>query len=101
MNKDELRPCIVKFVRNNHRYELNTAPDAGENTVEFKRISREECETHKGYFHKWSDDKHGIVEYEDGTVHEVPPDCIIFVDRQNASVNVCADEMARAVTGKE
>lgn len=59
-----------------------------------------EAETHKGYFHTWVTESYvvnayligetsgqistlyGVVEYEDGSVHRIPPECIKFTDRQ-------------------
>ncbi len=60
--KQELRPCIVKY---------------------------EKCEE-KGLFHKWIEVKNlirdnitvGLVEFEDGTMDEVPISKIKFIDKK-------------------
>lgn len=108
MNRQELRPCIVKI---------------GEETVTTRTIHGEhntkvikEAETHKGYFHTWGSEAYitngflagttagqmstlyGVVEYEDGTVHRVPPECISFTDRKNVTVNIDSDAIAMAVS---
>lgn len=89
---DNLRLCIVKI---------------GEETIETRSIHGErhakvikEAETHKGYFHTWGSESYvtngylvgttagqvstfyGVVEYEDGSVHKVAPECIAFTDRE-------------------
>ena len=84
MTERELRPCIVKIEKQQNR-----------NSRQCRIV---ETETHKGYFHKWDNEAYvvngylagttagqmstmyGIVEYEDGTVHRVLPECISFVD---------------------
>lgn len=61
------------------------------------KIDPEE-EIHNGYFHIWGSESYvvnayligetsgqistlyGVVEYEDGTVHRVPPECITFTE---------------------
>lgn len=90
MNKEELRPCIVKIIK--HPY-----------VVKREQCSRSdpEEETRKGYFHTWGTESYvtsgylagttagqistlyGVVEYEDGTVHRVSPECITFADRES------------------
>lgn len=83
--KENLRPCIVNIPEVTKRY--RTAKSA-----EFQTRVIKEAETHKGYFHRWIDEgassgcesiikSYGIVEYEDGTVHKVDPECITFTDR--------------------
>lgn len=92
---ENLRPCRIEI---------------GEETIETRSIHGErhtkvirEAETHKGYFHTWGSETYvtngflagitagqisamyGVVEYEDGTVHKVPPECIIFTDRESKS----------------
>lgn len=104
MDRQELRPCIVKI---------------GEETKECRKISGErtievikEAETHKGYFHTWGSESYvtngflagttagqastlyGVVEYEDGTVHKVSPECITFTDKHVISVNIDYDMIA-------
>ena len=80
----ELRPCTVKIGE-----ETKTVRYA--NSEPIAKIVKE-GETHKGYFHKWIDEgasigcesvmkSYGIVEYDDGTVHKVDPECITFSDR--------------------
>lgn len=91
MNRDELRPCIVKMLKYPNR-----------KIKQCIKIEPEE-ETYKGYFHTWANEAYvtngyltgttagqissmyGIVEYEDGTVHRVPPECIEFTDRESYS----------------
>lgn len=104
MNREELRPCVVKI---------------GEETVTTRTIHGErntkavkEAETHKGYFHTWGNEAYvtngfiagttagqvstlyGVVEYKDGTVHKVPPECITFTDEHVISVNIDYDMIA-------
>lgn len=75
--------------------------------LKYSNRKREQCskveleeETHKGYFHTWANEAYvtngylagttagqistlyGVVEYEDGTIHRVPPECINFTDRK-------------------
>ena len=100
MNKMELRPCVVKI---------------GERTFETDYIDARTCRTvikeaemHKGYFHTWGSDVHtesrlnwhkqnsemyGLVEYEDGTMHKVPPECIMFTDRREQAENAVKNQM--------
>ena len=84
MNKNELRPCIVKMLKDPKRNQCS-------------KIDPEE-EIHNGYFHIWGSESYvvnayligetsgqistlyGVVEYEDGTVHRVPPECITFTE---------------------
>lgn len=86
---ENLRPCIVRIKKDKNQ---------GRN-----HIREIEIEEHKGYFHKWSDvfwtigESHlvggysagqmsqtfGIVEYEDGTVHQHYPYEIQFTDRSS------------------
>lgn len=87
MQKNNLRSCIVKMVSvTNHRVSGNCKV---ENKVEER----------KGFFHCWCHDAfiansyiigeslgqitstYGLVEYEDGTIHKVLPECIKFIDR--------------------
>lgn len=92
----ELRPCIVRIPEETER---QRHIEFGKSVVETKVIRP--AEEHKGYFHRWSErywtvgespmvGGHsagqmsatvGIVEYEDGTVHEVLPEQIQFTDR--------------------
>ena len=41
---------------------------------------------------------YGVVEYEDGTIHKVDPECIAFTDNHVISVNIDYDMIANAVT---
>lgn len=93
MRKEELRPCIVKI----REETLETRSIHGERHIKVIK----EAETHKGYFHTWGSEAYvtngyvvgttagqmstlyGVVEYEDGTVHRVPPECITFTDRES------------------
>lgn len=88
MNKDELRPCIVEIMK----YQNKHTGQCG--------IAETEVEAHKGYFHCWDNEAYvtnglaigtvsgqvstlyGIVEYEDGSVHRVAPECISFTDNE-------------------
>lgn len=92
----ELRPCIVRIPEETER---QRHIEFGKSVVETKVIRP--AEEHKGYFHRWSDrywtigespmvgghsagqmsETVAIVEYEDGTVHEVYPGQIQFTDR--------------------
>ena len=76
----ELRPCIVHIPELKDSYRVNKSD-------EIKTVIRPAKE-YKGYFQKWADRSDGkmsetvaIVEYEDGTVHEVYPRQIRFTDR--------------------
>lgn len=91
---DGLRPCIVRIPE-----KRETLRDAMSGNI--KRVTVQEAEERKGYFHKWSDrfwtigespmvggyaagqmsQTYAIVEYEDGTVHEHYPSEIRFTDR--------------------
>lgn len=107
MTREELRPCRVEI---------------GEETIKTRSIHGEwnkkvikENETHKGYFHTWVSEAYvtngylvgttagqmstlyGVVEYEDGTIHKVAPECITFTDRHNATVNIDADVIGKVV----
>ena len=93
MEKD-LRTCIVNIPEVTERYRT-----AGNSVIQTRIVS--EAETHKGYFHTWGSEAYvtngyligttagqmsalyGVVEYKDGTVHRVPPECIAFTDREN------------------
>lgn len=88
MNKEELRPCIVTIA---------TYPQG---RIKGNAIIEQKTETHKGYFHTWAVEAYvtngflsgttagqmstlyGIVEYEDGTIHRLAPECIRFTDRE-------------------
>ena len=87
MNREKLRPCIVKIMKYPSR-KINQC----------SKIEPQE-ETHKGYFHTWAHESYvtngfmvgttagqvstlyGVVEYKDGTIHKVDPKCITFTDR--------------------
>lgn len=91
---NELRPCIVRIPE-----KRETLRDAMSGNI--KRVTVQEAEEHKGYFHKWYDriwtigespmvggyaagqisQTVAIVEYEDGTIHEHYPSEIQFTDR--------------------
>ena len=86
MDKQELRPCIVKMLKDPHKTRNQCSK------------SEPEEEIHEGYFHTWGSESYvvnayligetsgqistlyGVVEYEDGTVHRVPPECITFTE---------------------
>lgn len=78
MRKEELRPCIVREI-------VENISDDGDVGVSFR--------THNGFFHRWYESSmekngskinhiFGIVEYEDGTVHNHYPSEIQFTDRE-------------------
>ena len=87
MDKKELRPCIVKILK----YPNRKRNQCG-------KLEPEE-EIHEGYFHTWGSEAYvvnacligetsgqmstlyGVVEYGDGSVHKIPPECITFSDR--------------------
>lgn len=82
----DLRPCIVRTKR-----EINSGTN---------HILQFEIMEHKGHFHKWYDrfwttpaimigdvggqmsQCFGVVEYEDGSIHEHLPEEIQFTDRK-------------------
>lgn len=89
--KEELRPCVVKIGEETQTIQfVNSEP--------ITRILKE-GEVHKGYFHMWYKEERteqsaytlmdggiktqllAVVEFEDGTVHMVEPECISFTDR--------------------
>lgn len=91
--KENLRPCIVNIPEAKEAYRTNINP-----TIQY-RTTREK-ETHNGKFHAWTNEfcvtngflfgrtegqistTYGIVEYEDGTIHKVRPEWIVFSDTQ-------------------
>lgn len=104
---ENLRPCRIEI---------------GEETIETRSIHGErhtkvikEAETHRGYFHTWGTESYvtngylvgttagqisttyGLVEFEDGTIHKVAPECITFTDKQNATVSIDGDVIGKAV----
>lgn len=107
--KENLRPCIVSVPEVTERYRT-----AGNSLIQTRVVS--EAETHKGYFHIWAHEScvtngfmvgttagqvstlYGVVEYEDGTIHKVAPECIAFTDNHVTSVNIDYDMIANAVT---
>lgn len=98
--RQNLRPCIVKIGEETQTEQfVNSSPV----TTVLK-----DGEIHKGYFHRWEDKSYfsndystnttyGIVEVEDGTVHEVPPECITFTDRNKVTYNFDPDAFASAI----
>ena len=107
MEKD-LRPCIVNIPEVAERYRTTKS-------AEFQTRVIKEAETHKGYFHTWAHESYvtngfmvgttagqvstlyGVVEYEDGTIHKVDPECIALTDNHVISVNIDYDMIANAV----
>ncbi len=91
--RENLRPCTIKIEEET----ITTRTIHGERRTKVVK----EAETHKGYFHTWGSEAYvtngylvgttagqvstfyGVVEYEDGTVHKVDPECITFTDRNN------------------
>ncbi len=106
--KEDLRPCIINIPEVTEKYRT-----AGNSVIQ-TRVVRE-AETHKGYFHTWAHESYvtngfvvgtiagkvsslyGIVEYEDGTVHKVEPECITFTDKHVISVDIDYDMIVDAV----
>lgn len=104
MQRDQLRPCTVRI--NEVTEEYRALPDMEKKT----RVIRE-AETHKGYFHTWGAEAYttngylvgtvagqvstlyGLVEYEDGTMHKVDPECIRFSegDYERKQLDTCID----------
>ena len=74
----ELRPCMVKIPK---QVKKHIAKPANTITGEMTLYTEEsECEA-KGLFHCWHPvTGNAIVEYSDGTIHEVKPTQIRFVD---------------------
>ena len=91
IQKDKLRPCMVK---------IGEVTELCRNMCgEYRTDIIRKAETHKGYFHTWGTESYttngylagtvagqvstlyGLVEYEDGTMHKVDPECITFIDR--------------------
>lgn len=89
--KEKLRPCIVK---------IGEETEISYNAVgERKNKIVKEADVYKAFFHKWYKEDRtersaytlldcgikskllAVVEYEDGTVHLVEPECITFTDR--------------------
>lgn len=103
--KENLRPCIVNIAEVTERYRTNR-------NTEFQTRVVREAETHNGYFHTWGTESYvtngylagttagqvstlyGIVEYEDGTIHKVAPECITFTDKHVISLNIDYDMLA-------
>lgn len=94
MQKDELRPCIVKIPG---EYESVRYAGFGMDPTEIHTECIKEPERHRGWFHKWIENQFsfddctgvqsfGIVEYEDGSVHKVDPECITFTDRVTKNI---------------
>nr|WP_304429391.1 hypothetical protein [uncultured Acetatifactor sp.] len=106
--KENLRPCTIKIEEET----ITTRTIHGERRTKVVK----EAETHKGYFHTWAHESYvtngfmvgttagqvstlyGVVEYEDGTIHKVAPECIAFTDNHVISVNIDYDMIANAVT---
>lgn len=92
MQNEQLRPCMVKVSEIIETYQSH--PDR-----EKKIRVAKEAETKKGYFHTWGVEAYttngylvgtvpgqvsmlyGLVEYEDGTLHKIDPERVIFTDR--------------------
>lgn len=72
-----LRPCIVHIPQ-----EVSQSVEMIGDYVRYGTLKQEsEEQLKKGLFHMWSPATgKGIVEYEDGTIHEVEPTQIRFVD---------------------
>ena len=92
---------ILSFSSGNHSLHGIHTPILGNSSKrkrnQCSKIDPEE-EIHNGYFHIWGSESYvvnayligetsgqistlyGVVEYEDGTVHRVPPECITFTE---------------------
>lgn len=70
---DGLRPCVVDIPEIKEYWY-----SAGEKIGEC--VTREK-EHHEALFHRWDSGDLAIVEYEDGSVHRIKPEHIIFTDR--------------------
>lgn len=110
----EYRPCMVRIPAK-VKYRKNTSTVPGEYIIESP-----ECEI-KALFHCWNHRSElydaspmigghpggqvsgtfAIVEYEDGTVHEVLPTQIRFVDREIKNYAFCVDEKELEADGKQ
>lgn len=110
----DYRPCMV-HIPAKVKHKRNTSPNPGEYIIESP-----ECEI-KALFHCWDfrselcdaspmigghpggqvSGTFGIVEYEDGTVHEVLPTRIRFVDREIKNYAFCVDEKELKEDGKQ
>ena len=74
----ELRPCMVKIPK---RVKKHIAKPANTITGEMTLYTEESEREIKTLFHCWHPvTGNAIVEYEDGTIHEVEPTQIRFVD---------------------
>ena len=73
----ELSPCIVHIP-----CKVSQQIDVSNNSIRYGALEREsEDKFIKGLFHMWSPATgKALVEYEDGTIHEVEPTQIQFVD---------------------
>lgn len=91
MSREELRPCDVNIV-----------------DIVKAAYGDTKVEHHKAYFHRWFERKIGewhellaVVEYEDGKIHFVNANDITFTDRQNVTVNIDADSIAKVAICKD
>lgn len=84
----ELRPCIVHIPP-----KASQSVDVVENYVRYGTLElKREEQIKKGLFHMWSPATgNAIIEYEDGTIHEVEPTQVRFVD--NAMAEYAFPEM--------
>ena len=73
----ELRPCIVHIPQ-----KVSQSVEMVENYVRYGKLElKNEEYTQKALFHFWSPATgKAIVEYSDGTIHEVEPTQVRFVD---------------------
>lgn len=77
----ELRPCKIKIPR------LVTYDIFPKGYKKIKNVS--EAKSYNGIFHRWVDGNSdenfpktkvcGLIEYEDGTIHLIPKEFIIFI----------------------
>lgn len=103
--REELRPCIVKTMKIEHGWKIGKVVCENDKAREAQEVMEEKAETHKGHFHRWIDEDgtignklivrtYGLVEFDDGTIHKVAPECITFSDKHVISVNIDYDMIA-------
>lgn len=109
MDRNKLRPCVVTIPA----VEVATRNYKGQKKTS---VLKQE-EIHTALFHRWIDESmvvsdsfiiggamggqishtYGLVEYENGEVQCVEPDCIKFTDTQNVNIELDMKEIARLV----
>lgn len=105
MKKQELRPCIVDIPG---EYESMRYVGLGIDPTEIHTKCTRGPEHHKGWFHRWIKNQFsfdsctgvesfGLVEYEDGSVHKVDPECITFMDRCKPDTHIEVEDIFDAI----